>query len=368
MFTICSYAQSFAAALCNCFPPKADDHEEVELTLGSHPLALLYSAENEFVDTITEMFKLYCPNLSKEYETLYNESLSQKDSIIPLRCKVIEELTRIKYKTLKNDHAPKILETLSSISRVAVEDVFSHIPYLLNAMSIEGLIENEQQITINLWKNEQHLENGSRIYQLDRPELESGEIGCINGIMRTFDDAKGDAELLSDNLCQQKNIHCVYSVTHGAVTDLWNTVYGQKGFIPQPVLYLLEQWNAFFHREKDPSKCYLQICISQGAVMTKLALEHLPESYRKRIRVLALAPIEFIPPIEGCQVMHFVKMNDIVPVALAQGRSRLNNDDDPEIIKVPTDDGTTPHYPHGQHYIDAIEPFVKKYIETNSIF
>lgn len=370
MFTfgsyVCSSAQYFASALCTYFPPKPKDYEQIQLTIGSHPLALLYNADDDLIESINDSFMKYCPTLSEEYQLLLQKFQDDEYTQSSLRSKIIEQLTREKYETVKEDYEPKIIETMAQIARTKILDIFDHIPHLLNAMNIHGLIENTNQITFNVWNNEKHVEAGSFIYDLDRPELDLGEIGYINGIMRSFDDAKGDATLLSDNLCQGHNIGCVYSMTHGAVTDLSNTVYGQKGFSPEPVKHLLNQWNTFFHRENNKQVRYLQICMSQGSVMVKLALEQLPEEYRRRICVLAIAPAGFIPIHEGCQVMHFVKMNDIVPVALARGRSRLSGDD-PEITKVSSDDGSNPHDPHGQNYIDAIEPYVKRYIETNSI-
>lgn len=362
MFKVTSCAQFIATALCAKFPPGENDREQLRITIGSHPLALLYKEEASVKETTKKVFNKYCPTLSKDFQDCFcDDSTSQS-----LRCKTIEQFVKQKYQELSEDQALLLSQTVEKIVGIVIHDVFKHIPQLINAMSVHGFIENTQKVDIDLWRNERHLESTSRPYQLGRPELPSGEIGYINGIMQTFQNAKDDALLLSDNLCGGANIHAIYSATHGALRDLKVLFYGQVGINPEPVHHLLEQWNTFFQRELNSSKRYLQICMSQGAIMVKLALEKLPKKFRQRICVIAIAPAGFIPAKEGCQVRHFVKMTDIVPVAMASGRGRLKIDD-PDIIKVASNDGANPHDPHGQNYVDAIEPFVKRFVDTNSI-
>jgi hypothetical protein len=374
-----NYLASVGQRIGTCLVPylpdfNADYVEKTKIVL-SHPLASLYLCSHEVFSNFEMLFHASSPSLVESYQAEIIKSaqfpLNEKERV---QC-AIEKIARDHFDSLNESQKNQVYGTLYHLKQPITsnpewgrEHWMDDIPCLINALNLNQLIENRLQPVVRVWKNEVSSTVRSCFYELDgRQSPERRAIGYINGIGTTLDTAKWDAYRLSDTICRGYNLEGVYNATHGAVQDCVVTlrVFNQES--PKPVLKLLQRWRHFFHRHPDPQTRYLQICFSQGAAMVKRALDYLPTEYRSRIAVIAIAPAAFIPSLEKCHVAHFVKMSDIFPVSLAQGRERLSAED-PEIVIVPDEDGSVPHDPHGSKYIEKIAPYIENYLNSGSIY
>lgn len=143
-----------------------------------------------------------------------------------------------------------------------------------------------------------------------------------------FQNARWDAERMSDYFCDGNDLFCVYNANNGFI-EWGECVVGQAGISTTPVRYLFDCWQNFFEDFSylDNSK-FLQICTSQGVIHVNNALSALPPWLAKRICVLAVTPGIYISPQPGVQVVHFMKMEDHISAHLALGRSRVDKEDE----------------------------------------
>ncbi len=208
---------------------------------------------------------------------------------------------------------------------------------------------------------EKKAKQSSCLFHLYRKEPERGAIGFHNGIRNTLEDVKSSAIQLSDRCGQGHNIHCTYSATAGAKSDVYSAALGQSRISTPGVLQLLERWNDYF--EQNSTDPILQICHSRGAIEVYNALMHLPEEKRQRIIVIAVAPACFIPTTDAKKVVNLVIASDPVPkVALNR---HVHN---PNTILLPEHaDGKFSHLFLGSSYMDNLAPLIDRYLRTNEI-
>jgi hypothetical protein len=81
--------------------------------------------------------------------------------------------------------------------------------------------------------------------------------------------------------------------------------------------------------------------------------------------VLAICPACFIPPVDGCEVVHAYKLDDPVLLA-AEGFSRATAGRG--LIQVDNTDGANPHDPHGANFVAVLRPLVATWMRTGSLF
>lgn len=198
-------------------------------------------------------------------------------------------------------------------------------------------------------------------FHLYRKEPECGAIGFHNGICNTLEDVKFSAVQLSDRCGQGHNIHCTYSATVSAKSDVYSAVLGQSRISTPGVLQLLERWNDYF--EQNSTDPLLQICHSRGAIEVYNALMHLPEEKRQRIIVIAVAPAYFIPTTDAKKVVNLVIPSDPIP-KVALNRHVPN----PNTMLLPEHaDGKFSHLFLGSSYMNALAPLIDRYLRTNEI-
>lgn len=301
---------------------------------------------------------------------------------------------KVERKEIKSDFTDKLLRAREAVERVSKtiygtsnkQNEISGSIYMLNksdsndldwgrnhalddtkklifALDMEGQLGREKKECL-IWDNyEINQTLKSSTYSLERPLLNKGGIGYINGVYTPFHIAKNDANRLSVNLANGVNFSCIYNSSQGLAEDVALSLLLQGGICTPPVRLLLQQWMQFFATH-DSSENFLQICFSQGVCHVSNALDLLDPKLRQRIHVIAIAPAVYIPKMEGCQVKHFTKLEDPVRY-VAKDRTRMD-EHDPDIIVVPADT-CNPHDPHGPEFVKAIAPFVQKYIEENKI-
>ena len=208
---------------------------------------------------------------------------------------------------------------------------------------------------------EKGVKQPSCLFHLYRNEPERGSIGFHNGICNTLDDVKYSAVQLSDRCGQGHNIHCTYSATVNAKSDVYSAALGQSKISTPVVLQLLERWNDYF--EQNSTDPLLQICHSRGAIEVYNALMHLPEEKRQRIIVIAVAPAYFIPTTDAKKVVNLVIPSDPIP-KVALNRHVPN----PNTMLLPEhSDGKFSHLFLGSSYMNALAPLIDRYLRTNEV-
>ena len=143
-----------------------------------------------------------------------------------------------------------------------------------------------------------------------REELPCGRITMINGILNQHDDVLENALKASDMIGGHA-IHFVYNASHGFVIDLIEANLNAMGVCTAPVYELHKLWMDYFLNDKTGAPL-LHLCHSQGAAITKLALETFPKELRERIIVKAFAPFRYIPDNLCKEVSHYVSEGDII--------------------------------------------------------
>lgn len=143
----------------------------------------------------------------------------------------------------------------------------------------------------------------SSIFDLGLPELSDMEIGYINGIDTTKQEAIENARHLS-KLTGGYNIHAVYNATHGIDIDLMECTMGLNYIATEPVHQLHKMWNSYFEKASAKGK-FLMVCHSQGAIHVRNALLDYPPELRERILVVAIAPGGYIYKETCAQVIHY---------------------------------------------------------------
>lgn len=210
----------------------------------------------------------------------------------------------------------------------------------------------------NLEKGATHL---SHSFHLSRKNLERGQIGFLNGMGCTLDEAWNNARQISDRCLQGFNLHCVFSATVGIQWDSISAVLSQGGGVMPPVVHLLNQWQDFFevHDER-----LLQLCTSRGAIEVHNALQLAPKELQQKIIVISIAPACIIPDEVAYKVVNLVIPEDLV-VQMASNRHLMDKD---YVKKLPMhEDSSDPHNLHGSSYRNALIPMVDRYLRTNDI-
>ena len=369
-----SFTQTMSLKLASIYPRFGEVDTVHQMNLGPHPMAALYQATDETYKQLKQAVKEISPLEHASLKRIkQNESLRRLGKIEKTK-EAIHRLVLDKLGALSQIEKNQLYGKVYKLTRPSTDDpqwgehhALDNIPLLIDSMYSCGFISCSQTTKITLWEKERSLTNKSHYFSLEqRRELGVGEIGYINGIGTSFDQARWDAYRFSDDLAASHNIHCVYSATHGYATDLYISLQAQSGISSEPVLLLLEQWDDFFQRSKSTEERYLQLCMSQGAIMVNLALSLLPPHLRERICVIAIAPGCFIPTNEASQIIHIIKKEDTVPNALALNRELISSGN-PSIIVVPNDQGHHPHDPHGPSYVAVARRYVQHYFEHNRI-
>ncbi len=133
----------------------------------------------------------------------------------------------------------------------------------------------------------------SHIYNLPgRPDLPEGAwIGFCNGIRNIPEQATENLIHLSD-LSGGYNLHGMYRGSRNTMVDLLGCWMGYQGTVTDAVRVIHQAWNEQF--DKVPDSLLLHFCTSGGAISTKQALIEYSEERRKNIRVVAIAPADYI--------------------------------------------------------------------------
>ena len=365
--SVASFFHNLGLFSLHAVPNFCFSQKEVFVSAGLHPLTSFFLVQqDEYEQTKTLMKRNYQQEYAKIKAYRSSKDLNGVQEGIYLYLLDV-------FSSLGPDDQSKVYRRTYEIEKPQTSDLQwgehhakENPVRLLNALYFEGFIKSEVNSTIRVWAKEQDATISCSFYELeDREPIVEREIGYINGVGTTRDQARWDAYRLSDNLLQRKRITGIHSVSHGNIQDYTISLVAQSGLKAEPVILLLNQWNNFFARYPDNNMRFLQICFSQGAIWVNQALNYLPPEYQKRLSIIAIAPASFIPSNTEGEVMHFVKKEDAIPYTFALNKGRLATED--AQIKIVDPDDSASHDPHGSNYVQAILPFVDRYIQTGSI-
>ena len=160
-------------------------------------------------------------------------------------------------------------------------------------------------------------ENNSRfkseLYDLSDagyPDMPYGGAATFcNGMQNSLSDFKMSLNYLSDLSGGYSMAGC-YNASNGFLTD--GSEYCMNRFrkiSTTPVSFLHEMWD--YRLSKMTAPYMLHFCHSQGVALTKRALETYPVDKRNKIRVIAIAPGEFIDKKTCHSVQHYVSWDGV---------------------------------------------------------
>ncbi|MFQ5730231.1 MAG: hypothetical protein ACE5GN_07710, partial [Waddliaceae bacterium] len=107
---------------------------------------------------------------------------------------------------------------------------------------------------------------------------------------------------------------------------------------------------------------FLQLCHSQGAVHVRNALETYDEELRKRIRVVAVAPLAYINPDTCENVVHLISEGDFIPSIDAENKKKYEE----TIVHLEPHPEASPILDHGvlsRTYEDAIKDQINYFFD-----
>jgi len=173
-----------------------------------------------------------------------------------------------------------------------------------------GTLLKAGRITPQFYGFENGFKNQSGVYDLkanyNRLDLPTHRaIFFINGMNNNMEGFMGHLLHISD-LSGGYNITGTYNATHGLLVDGTECAMGLfYGTRTTPVAHIHKMWDGFFDQAPVDALA-LHFCTSQGTILTKLALKDYPEERRNRLRVIGVAPADYIPRTLCHSVRHYV--------------------------------------------------------------
>lgn len=195
----------------------------------------------------------------------------------------------------------------------------------------------------------------------DQTYEQDSHIFYVNGINNSFDEAKTNAQFISD-MTSNLNVHGTYSPTQGLFTDCVNYFRRFHRKHSSPAKALKHQIKEHIHNH--PSQPILIVCHSNGAVITRNALELLDDEERQKVSVVAIAPAAFIPEHLCKSVTHYESENDFVPKLDRKGRRKAKNKDNIITLKPHPKAPLFDHSLTSPTYEEPLKEEIAKHLET----
>ncbi len=237
------------------------------------------------------------------------------------------------------------------------------------------------EISYNLRLFGGHERSSSYYYSLSEKwgqEAAGGRISYVNGMGTSQASAGIDAARISDLFAGQNNLFCVYLPTRqdapvgdlsGFVLDSLRYLAVEGGSYTRTSCLIAQQWIEYLTRE--PEKCFLQTCHSEGAAHVNAALRILRENRSdlvSRLRIISFCGASIITTLPGelLQVINFFKLEDSIPTDIARGREAI---DPPTLhIRVVSHTTAAPHDHISHDYIVAAKPHFDLFMHSGSLF
>ena len=163
-------------------------------------------------------------------------------------------------------------------------------------------------------------EDPSRKINLGSNDFADGRnIGAVFGINTTSQEAIEYGKIIS-NYSGGKSVHLLHNETRGGFWDVSRAGYELSSHgETKSVKMQREIWIDYLSKS---DKNYLHICQSEGAIITRNALEGTDPDLRNRIDVLAFAPAAYIDKDLCHSRIHYISRRDFVPYLDPMGYNR----------------------------------------------
>jgi hypothetical protein len=138
-------------------------------------------------------------------------------------------------------------------------------------------------------------------------------IGFINGMNTTYEEALAHLEYIR-KFTGEMSVEGVYNHSHTWFGDLVEIgALNYAGFAPNTADLLIENWTRF-HEENinNPDAKYLQFAHSMGTILTRNALEQVPQEIRDRIIVVSIGPAVVISKDLCYESTPYASKNDFI--------------------------------------------------------
>lgn len=196
---------------------------------------------------------------------------------------------------------------------------------------------------------------------ISRPAQPNKGITFCNGIMNSFNESYESAKHISQ-LGGGALVGGIHNSTHGLSNDLYEcfvSLFFFRG--TQPSKLIQQEWDDFFAKN-DSDAVLLHFCHSQGAILTRNALNDYPEELRKRIIVVAIAPAAYISPDLCNEVHHYVSNRDFIPYFDFRGRVECK--DTIHYLEADKKAGIWDHSFNSPTYQDTIQRHLDAYLNS----
>jgi len=179
----------------------------------------------------------------------------------------------------------------------------------ITSVARENVRQGEPSNYASMWLFRPRYDKSSTFSLGDNVALNS--VGFVNGINTSVNDAIKEGQYiksLSNNKMTDMNIS--YNSSGGFFHDLGEVFFKDlRELETKSVIDLYSKWMHFF-RNTPPDMPYLQFCHSQGAIKVANAIKLLPDEYKKRLTVVAIAPAMIIKKEWGVNCFNYVSKND----------------------------------------------------------
>lgn len=150
-------------------------------------------------------------------------------------------------------------------------------------------------------------------FHLGSPEVPRGHITFTPGMNTPFSRTYKHTEMIS-SMANGYNVHTVHNASINVGMDLVRCGFELYQDCDTAAVKLLrEEWKEAFDQESFQDDI-LHICYSEGVIITRNALRHVPQKHRDRIIVVAIAPGAYIPSNWVKDVRHYRSNRDFVPL------------------------------------------------------
>ena len=118
----------------------------------------------------------------------------------------------------------------------------------------------------------------------------------------------------------------------------------------------IETWTDYLTKKGDK---YLHFCHSEGAIITREALERMPRNLSQNIHIVAIGPAAYIDKNLCGSVRHYVSKRDIVPLIDVVGY--IKNKDTITLLEPHPDAKLLDHSFNSPTYKDLIYKSIQSY-------
>ncbi len=199
-------------------------------------------------------------------------------------------------------------------------------PKYNNSFDFKSFIQKDHSKTLGFVRNFIKSEISQMIFHDDpvrRIEINNNNfsdgrhITAVFGIRTNSNEGINYANLIS-NYAGGHNVHLLHNETRGIIWDAVRAAY--ELFLHGQTQAVKDQRASWEQCLRNPKSSVLHVTQSEGAIVSRNALESMPENLRSRINVVAIAPGGYIDENLCNNRTHYTSRRDFVPLLDILGR------------------------------------------------